>query len=466
MSKYQFDVAIIGAGPGGYVAAIRARQLGLSAAIIEMDKPGGVCLNIGCIPSKALIHQAELFRSLSSLKDLGVKVDTSGFTYEAVFKKSRTAAEKLSKGVQFLLKKNGVTYIPGRAVFKDPHTLLVEGSEEKKTVTASRIIIATGSRPKTIPGFEIDEEKVLSSTGVLLSKSLPRRLLVLGAGAIGIELAYVMNAFGVEVTVVEMLPQILPLEDGEVVEVLEKELVRRGMKIYTGTRALNLEKESKGLTVRLQKGEEPPFKVEADRVLVAVGRSPNTEGIGLERIGVNLEKGFIQVGDYYETSVQGVYAVGDVVPTPLLAHVASKEGEIAVEHIAGKSPVPRLSLDEIPQAVYCEPEVAGFGITEEEAKKRGVLYKKAVFPYRGVGKAVAVESPEGMIKLLTDGSTGEILGAHIVGLQATELIHEILLARRAEAGAEDIAEMIHAHPTLSEGIMEAARAAEGWAIHI
>ncbi|HOV38342.1 MAG TPA: FAD-dependent oxidoreductase, partial [Spirochaetales bacterium] len=278
MSKYQFDVAIIGAGPGGYVAAIRARQLGLSAAIIEMDKPGGVCLNIGCIPSKALIHQAELFRSLSSLKDLGVKVDTSGFTYEAVFKKSRTAAEKLSKGVQFLLKKNGVTYIPGRAVFKDPHTLLVEGSEEKKTVTASRIIIATGSRPKTIPGFEIDEEKVLSSTGVLLSKSLPRRLLVLGAGAIGIELAYVMNAFGVEVTVVEMLPQILPLEDGEVVEVLEKELVRRGMKIYTGTRALNLEKESKGLTVRLQKGEEPPFKVEADRVLVAVGRSPNTEG--------------------------------------------------------------------------------------------------------------------------------------------------------------------------------------------
>ena len=466
MPQYQYDVAIVGAGPGGYVAAIRARQLGLSTAIIEMDKPGGVCLNIGCIPSKALIHQAGLFRSISSLKELGLKVDASGFSYESVFKKSRAAAERLSKGVQFLLKKNGVEYIPGKASFEDPHTLRVEGKEGLQKVTASRIILATGSRPKSIPGFDIDEDRVLSSTGALMLRELPKRLLILGAGAIGIEFAYVMNAFGVEVTVVEMLPQILPLEDPEVVPVVEKDFVKRGVKFHVGTQAVGMERTSDGVQVRLQRGNDSPITVEADKVLVAVGRAPNTEGLGLEKIGVALEKGFVKVGDYYETSVRGVYAVGDVVPTPLLAHVASKEGEIAVEHIAGKNPPSRIPLDEIPQAVYCEPEVASFGVTETEAQKRGLSYKKAIFPYRGVGKAVAVESPEGMVKILFDPATGEILGAHIVGSQATEMIHEILLAKKAEAGTEDIAAMIHAHPTLSEGVMEAARAAEGWAIHI
>ncbi|GAB4222005.1 MAG: dihydrolipoyl dehydrogenase [Spirochaetales bacterium] len=466
MSQFQYDVAILGAGPGGYVAAIRARQLGLSTAIIEMDKPGGVCLNIGCIPSKALIHQAGLYRSIPSLEGLGVKVDSSGFSYEAVFKKSRAAADRLSKGVQFLLKKNGVVYIPGKARFEDPHTLQVEGKEGVQKVTASRIVIATGSRPKSIPGFEIDEDRILSSTGALMLTELPRRLLILGAGAIGMEFAYVMNAFGVDVTVVEMLPQILPLEDAEVVTVVEKEFRKRGVKFHLGTRATGMERTAEGVKVQLQKGSEPPETVEADKVLVAVGRAPNTEELGLETIGVTVEKGFIKVGEFYETSVRGVYAVGDVVPTPLLAHVASKEGEIAVEHIAGKNPPPRVSPDEIPQAVYCEPEVASFGLTEEEIRKRGLKYEKAIFPYRGVGKAVAVEHAEGMVKLLHDPSSGEILGAHIVGLQATELIHEILLAKKTEASTEDIAAMIHAHPTLSEGIMEAARAAEGWAIHI
>ncbi|MCX7787811.1 MAG: dihydrolipoyl dehydrogenase [Spirochaetes bacterium] len=466
MPQYQYDVAIVGAGPGGYVAAIRARQLGLSTAIIEMDKPGGVCLNIGCIPSKALIHQAGLYRSITSLQELGLQVNVSGFSYELVFKKSRAAAERLSKGVQFLLKKNGVVYIPGKATFEDPHTLRVEGKEGSQKVTASHVIIATGSRPKSIPGFQIDEDRVLSSTGALMLKELPKRLLILGAGAIGIEFAYVMNAFGVEVTVVEMLPQILPLEDAEVVQIVEKEFTKRGVKFHVGTRAIGMDRGNTSIQVRLQKGTESPFIVEADKVLVAVGRAPNTEDLGLERIGVALEKGFIKVGDYYETSVRGVYAVGDVVPTPLLAHVASKEGEIAVEHIAKKNPPSRIPLDEIPQAVYCEPEVASFGVTENEAQKRGLKYQKAIFPYRGVGKAVAVESAEGLVKLLFDSSTGEILGAHIVGFQATELIHEILLAKKTEAGTEDIATMIHAHPTLSEGVMEAARAAEGWAIHI
>ncbi|MFQ3620491.1 MAG: dihydrolipoyl dehydrogenase [Spirochaetales bacterium] len=466
MPTFQYDVAIMGAGPGGYVAAIRARQLGLSAAVIERDKPGGVCLNIGCIPSKALIHQAEIFRSLSTLKELGVKVDTSSFSYKEVYKKSRLAAERLSKGVQFLLKKNGVVYVPGRAIFEDPHTLRVDSDGGSQKITASNVIIATGSRPKTIPNFPIDEETVLSSTGALMLQELPKRLLILGAGAIGMEFAYIMNAFGVEVTVVEMLPQILPLEDGEIVTVVEKEFSKRGVKFHLATRAVGMEKISSGVKVQLQNEKDASFSVEADKVLVAVGRAPNIEGIGLEQIGVALEKGFIKVGNFYETSARGVYAVGDVVATPLLAHVASKEGEIAVEHIAGKNPPPRIDLDAVPQAVYCEPEVASFGITEQEAQKRGVRYKKALFPYRGVGKAVAVENVEGMVKLLSDPSTGEILGAHIVGIQATELIHELLLAKTAEAGTEEIATMIHAHPTLSEGVMEASRAAEGWAIHI
>jgi len=463
MGTHEYDLAVIGAGPGGYVAAIRARQLGLKTVVIEKDKPGGVCLNVGCIPSKALIHQAEIFRSARELSELGVKMDFSGFDYGKVFKKSRAAAERLSKGVQFLLKKNGVEYVQGAAVFKTAHELDIAGG---KTVTADNVIIATGSRSRAVPGFAFDEETVLSSTGALMLEKLPKRLLILGAGAIGMEFAHIMNSFGVEVTVVEMLDRILPIEDAETVAVIEKEFSRRGIKMLVSTKAAGMEKTDSGIKVRLEGKAGTASSVEADKVLVAVGRAPNTENLGLERIGVVLDRGFVKTGDYYETAVRGVYAVGDVVSTPLLAHVASKEGEIAVERIAGRTPEKRISLDEIPSAVYCEPQIGSFGLTEEEAKTRGVKYVKAVFPYRGIGKAVATESSEGLVKIILDPETREIIGAHAAGSQATEIIHEILLARHGELLPEDIAGMIHAHPTLSEGVMEAARAAEGWAIHI
>ncbi len=461
-TDHTYDLIVIGAGPGGYVAAIRARQLGLKTAVVEKDKPGGVCLNVGCIPSKALIHQAEIFSSASALTELGVKVDVSGFDYGRVFKKSRAAAERLSRGVQFLLKKNGVDYIPGTARLASAHEVVVDG----KTLTAANVLVATGSRPRSIPGFEIDEKSILSSTGALMLEEVPKRFLILGAGAIGMEFAYVMNSFGAEVTVVEMLDRVLPLEDAETVAVVHKEFSRRGIKMLTGTKAAGVKKTASGLAVSLTGKEGGGQIVEADKVLVAVGRAPNTEGLGLEEIGVGLEKGFVRTGDYYETAVSGVYAVGDVIPTPLLAHVASKEGEIAVERMAGGNPPKRVPRDEIPSAVYCEPQIGGFGPTEEEAVRRGLRFGKAVFPYRGIGKAVATESVEGIVKILFDPDTKEIIAAHTAGSGATELIHELLLAKKAELLLEDVADMIHAHPTLSEGVMEAARLAEGRPVHL
>ncbi len=456
----EYDLVVIGAGPGGYVAAIRASQLGLKAAVVEKDRPGGVCLNIGCIPSKSLIHQASVFSSIPELQAMGVKVDASGLDYAAVFRKSRAAAEKLSKGVQFLLKKNDVELIAGTGRIARPGEVTVDGT---RTIRARNILIATGSRPREIPGFRFDENKVLSSTGILMLETLPRSLLILGAGAIGVEFAYVMNAFGVEVHLVEMLPQILPLEDAEVVAVLAREYQKRGVKMATATKALGMVDKGGSIEVTLEGRERRTLSVE--KVLVAVGRAPNSENLGLEGVGVAVEKGFVTVGDYYQSSVKGIYAVGDVVNTPLLAHVASKEGEIAVEHMAGRHAPPRLDPLSIPGAVYSEPQLASFGLTEEKLKASGRKYAKATFPYRGAGKAVAVEKVEGMVKILTDAATKEILGAHIVGAEATELIHELLLARTAELLPEDIATMIHAHPTLSEVVMEGMRAVEGWAVH-
>jgi len=460
MADFDFDLLVIGSGPGGYVAAIRATQLGMKVGIVEKDRPGGVCLNVGCIPSKALIHQAEIYAYRKDLEDMGIKIDTSGFDYEPVFKKSRLAAERLSKGVQGLLKKNKVEYIEGTAVLNGQHEVMVDGKKK----TADKILIATGSRPREIPGFEFDEKQVLSSTGILMMQTLPKSIIVLGGGYIGMEFAHVMSSFGVKVTVVEMLDRILPLSDPEVVSVLEKDFRRRGVEFMTSTRAEKLSKKKSGITLSVS-GPGGAATLEADMILVSIGRAPNTEGIGLEKVGVKTEKGFIKVGDYYQTDVPGIYAIGDVVASPQLAHVASKEGEIAVEHIAGKQVEHRLDDDLIPTGMYAEPQIASFGPTEEQAKERGLNFSKAVFPFRGAGKAVAVGQAEGMVKLLYDTDTHEILAAHIVGSQATELIHELLLGKRSELLPEDIATMVHAHPTIAEAVMEVARAAEGWVIH-
>ena len=462
MGDYDYDLLVLGAGPGGYVAAIRATQLGLKAGVIEKDKPGGVCLNIGCIPSKALIHQAELMRCAKELEQIGVKVDASALDYGKVFAYSRKAADTLSRGVGFLLKKNKIDLIEGEGVITSAHEIQVKGHGK---VTGKNLLIATGSRPRSIPGFEFDEKTVLSSTGALMLEKLPKRICVLGGGAIGVEFAHIMNAFGVEVHLVEMLEQLLPLEDEEAVQILVRLFKKRSIKIYTSTKATGYTKSGKAVKVSLE-GREGKQDLEVDQILLVVGRVPNTDGIGLEKIGIKPEKGFIPVGDYYQSSAAGIYAIGDVVNSPALAHVASKEGEIAAEHLAGHQTPARLDPHAIPGAVYCEPQLASFGYTEKAAKEADLEFEKAVFPYRGVGKSVAVGKSDGILKLLVEKETREILGAHVVGAEATELIHEILLAKSAELLPEDIAMMIHAHPTLSEGVMEMARMAEGWAIHV
>jgi len=462
MADYDYDLLVLGSGPGGYVAAIRATQLGLKAGVIEKDKPGGVCLNIGCIPSKALIHQAELMRGAKELEQIGVKVDASSLDYSKVFAYSRKAADMLSRGVGFLLKKNKIDLIEGEGVITSAHEIEVKGHGK---VSGKNLLIATGSRPRSIPGFDFDEKTVLSSNGALMLEKLPGRICILGGGAIGVEFAHIMNAFGVEVHLVEMLDHLLPLEDEEAAQVLVRSFKKRGVKIYTSTKATGYTKSGKVLKVSLE-GADGKQELEVDQILVVVGRVPNTEGIGLEKVGIKPEKGFIPVGSYYQSSAEGIYAIGDVLNSPMLAHVASKEGEIAAEHLAGHKTPTRLDPNAIPGAVYCEPQLASFGYTEAAAKEAGLDFEKAVFPYRGAGKSVAVGKTEGILKLLVDKETREILGAHVVGAEATELIHEILLAKTAELLPEDIARMTHAHPTLSEGVMEMARMAEGWVIHV
>lgn len=463
-NQMDYDVLIIGSGPGGYVAGIRAAQLGLKAAVIEKDKPGGVCLNIGCIPSKALIHQAEIYQAIPELAAMGIKADVQGFDYLKVFEKSRLAADRLSRGVAFLLKKNQVELIQGEAVqVRSGEVSLQDG----RKLTGKSIILATGSRPREIPGFSFDEREILSSTGALMLQRLPKSLMILGSGAIGVEFAHIMNAFGVEVHLVEMLDRILPLEDDETVDVLYRSFKKRGIKMDTSTKALSQTLVDGKRQVVLEGPDGKQKTSTVDKILVSVGRVPNTAGLGLAEAGVTLDAGgFVQVGDFYQTAVPGIYAIGDIVRTPLLAHVASKEGELVVEHIAGHAVTAKIDPLSIPGATYCEPQVASFGHTERQALAKNIAYKKSIFPYRGAGKSVAVDQADGLVKVLTDPTTGELLGAHIVGADATELIHELLLARKSELLPEDISGMIHAHPTMSEILMEVMREADGHAIHI
>lgn len=458
----RYDVAIIGAGPGGYVAGIRAAQLGLRACVIEKDKPGGVCLNWGCIPSKNLIHQAALFSSTKELAAMGVRVDVSGLDYGKVNKKSRQAAQRLVKGVQYLLKKNKVPLITGTAKISGKNKITLDDGSD---IMAENILIATGSRPFTLPGFECDETQVLSSTGILSMTELPRSLVILGGGAIGCEFAYIMNAFGVTVTLVEMVDHLLPFEDEETVKVLAQLFKKKGIDIMTNTRAVSLKKLTDRVVIGVAGKDGNEKSIEAEKALCVFGRTPNTDQLGLESIGLETEKGYIPVGDYCQTRIPGVYAIGDVVNTPLLAHVAAKEGEMAVCHMAGHDTEARIDPHEIPSAIYTEPQIASFGLRESQAREQNIAFKKSIFPYRGVGKAVAIGKPDGLVKVLYHPDTREILGAHIVGHDATELIHEILLAKTSELLPEKVAEMIHAHPTLSELVMEGLRGAGGQPIH-
>lgn len=458
------DLIIIGAGPGGYVAAVRAAQLGLNTTVIEKDAPGGVCLNWGCIPSKNLIHQAEVFHCLAEMESVGVAVDRSSLDYGAVQASSRGVVKTLTNGVAGLLKRNKVEYINGTARITGKGQVTID---DQQTLSARNILVATGSRPMAVPGFEFDEQRVLSSTGILALTELPESLLILGAGAIGCEFAYVMNSFGVEVTLVEALDHILPTEDFESCAVLDKSFRQSGIDVRVKTRAGKLDKQADSVTATLVAEDGSEETVTASKALVVFGRTPNTAGLGLVEMGVGLDdRGYVQVGDYCQSGAAGIYAIGDITRTPALAHVASAEGEMAVEHMAGHQP-PRKVVDEalVPSAIYCEPQVAGFGLREDQALRDGTAVKKSVFHYQGAGKTIAVGKPTGLVKVLCDVDTDEILGAHIVGHNATELLHELLLAKSAELLPEDIGTMIHAHPTIAETVMEVMRGVNGKPIH-
>jgi dihydrolipoamide dehydrogenase len=466
VSDFTHDLLIIGAGPGGYVAAIRASQLGLKTILIEKDKPGGVCLNVGCIPSKALLHQASLNRSLPDLAAMGLTVDASGFDYAKVWQKSRDIASRLAKGVAGLLRKNKVELVTGTATICGKNEVKVLTETGERTFQPKNILIASGSRPRSLPGYEFDGEQVLSSTDLLMLQELPASLVILGAGAIGVEFACIMASFGVQVSLVEMAPRILPGVDPEAAKVVDAALRKQGVNVYAGARTGTLNYEANVLSLECTQPDGTSLAIKAEKMLVAVGRAPNSENIGLESVGIKPEKGFIPVGDYYQTPVAGIYAIGDVINTPQLAHLASKEGETVVEYLAGKAVASRVGRDQVPFAVYAEPELASFGPSEEELVSHGQEIQAFSFPFLGIGRAVAGDCAQGFVRIIQSKSDRKILAATIVGPGATELIHELLLAREAGLGATQLASMIHAHPTLSEGVMEAARGVEGWAIHI
>jgi len=460
-----YDIAIIGSGPGGYVAAIRAAQLGFKTLVIERDKLGGVCLNWGCIPTKALLKSAEVLEEIRQAKNYGLKVDGVAADFPAIIKRSRRVAEMNSKGVEFLMKKNKVDVLYGTAQFKTKNTLGVktnDGTQEE--VTAKHIIIATGGRPRSIPGVEIDGDTVISSKQAMLLQERPASLIVIGAGAIGVEFAYLYNALGSKVTVVEMLDSLLPLEDKEITDILAKSFKKAKIAVHTSTRVESVKTNTNGVEITISSGGKSET-LRADKALMAIGVQGNVQGLNLAAAGLKDEKGFIPVNEWYETGVTGIYAIGDITGPPLLAHVASHEGIVCVEKIAGVQ-THAVDYDSIPGCTYCQPQVASIGLTEQQAKEKGYELKIGRFPYSASGKARAIGARDGMVKLIFDKKYGELLGAHIIGAEATELIAEIGVAKALESTSVELFKTMHAHPTLSEMIMEAAGDADDRAIHI
>lgn len=464
MQNKNYDLTIIGGGPGGYVAAIRGAQLGLQVAVIEKDKLGGVCLNWGCIPTKALLKNAEIYNLLKNSEEYGLNVDQIKIDFKKIIKRSRDVALRNSKGVEYLFKKNYITHISGfgRLISNDKVEILRDG-KVSETITSKHIIIATGARPRTIPGIEIDRKKIITSKEAMLLDEPPEKLVIIGAGAIGVEFAYFYNTFGTKVTLIEMLPNILPQEDKEISKLLESIFKKSGIEIITNSKVEKATIEDK-VKISLSTGGNVS-EIEGDIALIAIGVQGNIENIGLDVVGIKHEKSFINVDNYYRTNVNGVYAIGDVIGPPLLAHVASAEGIICVEAIAGKNPAV-LDYNNVPGCTYCQPQVASIGLTEEEAIRQGYKIKVGRFPFSASGKARAIGETDGLVKLIFDEKYGELLGAHILGSDATEMIAEIGIARTLGTTAYEIIKTVHAHPTLSEAIMEAAANAYGESIHI
>lgn len=457
--KYDYDLIVIGAGPGGYVAAIQASQSGMKTAIIEKNKIGGVCLNEGCIPTKALLNQTEIFNTIPQLRRHGMKIDSSDFNYKSIQQKAQKATMILSKGVEFLLKKNNIDIKINTAEIHSDHEIKLD---DGSILSAQNILIATGSKPKDLPHIKINEETIISSSKALTLQTLPEKLLIIGGGAIGVEFAYIFNSFGVDITLIEAMGSILPLTDHETVSILHKALNKNNIQIKTDTTADKIEKSGSSITIHVSNKEKKESLI-VDQILLAVGRSPDIENLNLEKHGIKSEKGFITVNDYYQTSIPSIYAIGDVINTPQLAHVASHEGIIAVEHMKEEKPE-KMDPLMIPSAVYCEPQIASFGYSEETLKEKKITYEKSVFPYAGIGKATAIEKREGQIKILHEKN--KILGVHIAGVNATELIHQLLLIYKGSLSPEQVRAIPFAHPTLSEGVLEAVRAIDGQPIHL
>jgi dihydrolipoamide dehydrogenase len=465
MPEQSFDVVVIGGGPGGYTAAIRASQLKLSVALIEREHLGGICLNWGCIPTKALLKNAEVVQSMKKAEEWGIHAGEVSVDFPKVIKRSRGVAERMSKGVEFLMKKNKVAVISGFGRLLGAGKIEVKQTDgATNVVTGKHIILATGARPRPLPGLPFDRKRILTSAEAMNLPSQPSSMVIIGAGAIGVEFAYFYNAIGTKVTLIEMMPSVLPIEDREVTKELERNLRKQGMEVLTGTKVDSVKPGADNVLVRATTPDGQK-DITADVALVAIGVQGNVENLGLEETGVMLEKGYVKVDDDYRTSVPGVYAIGDVAGPPWLAHVASAEGIHCVEAIAGHHPEP-IDYTSIPGCTYCHPQVASIGMTEEKAKAEGHEVKIGKFPNRALGKAVAVGEPDGFVKLVFDAKYNELLGAHIIGAEATELIMELLIAKRHEATSTSILRSIHAHPTMSEAIMEAAAAAEGEAINI
>lgn len=452
---------VIGTGPGGYVSAIRASQLGADVTVVEKDSLGGVCLNAGCIPTKALLASIEVLLHIQDAGKFGINVKEFTPEFSKIVARKDRIVSQLTQGIEFLFKKNRITLMKGTVVHISPGRVKVmreNGAEEE--LNAENITVSTGSLPAKPSVFQFDGEKVITSAEALQLKQIPEKLLVVGGGAIGLEFAYIFSALGADVSVVEEMSQLLPGEDSEIVNLLMESLKRRKINVYTGTRVNSIDVKGEGIIAKLSSGDV----LEASKALIAIGRVPNTKGIGLEEMNLLNEKGFIKVNERMETAVPAIYAIGDAVGGMLLAHKASREGIVAAENIAGLSA--EMKYDIVPRCIFTQPEVAAVGISEERAKESGTQVKVGKFPFSALGKAHAMDETEGIVKIITDASSGEILGIYIIGPNASDLIGEATLAMKLEATAEDVAGTIHAHPTLAEAIMEASHSVSGKAIHI
>ncbi|MFZ1463272.1 MAG: dihydrolipoyl dehydrogenase [Anaerolineae bacterium] len=471
MSDVTYDVVVLGGGPGGYVAAIRASQLGQKTALIESEALGGVCLNWGCIPSKALLKNAEVVNTLQRGKEFGFAFENLTLDFTVAYQRSRQVSERLVKGIGSLMRKNKIDVFEGRGVLRSAGeidvTLNKGGSE---VVKAKHIILATGARARGLPGLELDGERIMGYRQAIVQQQAPKRALIVGAGPIGMEFAYVWRSYGAEVTVIEMLPQVLPLEDDEVSAEVAKAFKKMGVNVLTSTRTEGAERTSDGVRVKVKHVDSgAESSLEADLMLVATGVLPNSANIGLESVGVKVNRGgFVEVDEYLRTNVPGIYAIGDLTGKLALAHVASAQGIVAVEHIAGHetTPLSDEKYTDMPRCTYCNPQVASLGLTEKQARAKGLEIKVGKFPFIANGKALGLGEREGFVKIIADAKYGEILGAHLVGPEVTELLPELVLAKTWELTPEEIARSVHAHPTLSEVIMEASHGVFGAAIHM